>query len=196
MVELEDTLDLGSSVERHAGSTPVIGTACFTNIYRTTRWVNSHYFIPFNCIKNFNCVCRCAKHKLVYTGRTSRKPGSSSNPLKEVWNLCKNISYFYCDIIISSRENSFIGLSPSGKARDFDSRTRGFESHQPSSVFWFLQRPPPPTAVAVTKGDSNSPGGFCLYRHWLLLGQVARHCPSTVVTQVRFLQKRFIRPEA
>lgn len=28
-----------------------------------------------------------------------------------------------------------IGLSPSGKAMDFDSIIRGFESHQPSCVF-------------------------------------------------------------
>ena len=44
-----------------------------------------------------------------------------------------------------------IGMSPSGKARDFDSRIRGFESRHPCYMFAGL-------AEVVDAGDLKSPG--------------------------------------
>ncbi len=58
--------------------------------------------------------------------------------------------------------SDMMGMLPSGKARDFDSRIRWFKSIHPCLVSIFLYRHllSPPTAAAVIKGISNVPGGF------------------------------------
>ena len=52
----------------------------------------------------------------------------TTHPIKKAFKLLKSLFSI-----------SFIGLSPSGKATDFDSVTRGFESRQPSHKHRFLK---------------------------------------------------------
>ena len=197
---MADTLDLGSSIIGCAGSNPVIGTACFVKINRMTRWANFHFFHSFQ-YKNFNCVSAAASlnaRSWTQAGLYWQTNGYAGKfqQSKGIRYLCKNNPYLYYDIIISTKGYKLYWAVAKRQGTGLwlpDSWVR-----IPPAQLGFLisQRPPPPTAVAVIKGDSNSPGGFCLYRHWSLLSLVVWHCPSTVVTQVRFLQKHFIQLRA
>lgn len=78
--------------------------------------------------------------------------------LRRIWN---NDVWVHGKRYYDVGVNIVLGCRQAVRHRTLTSALRGFKSHYPSLVFFYLVYcPSPPTAMAVIKEASNAPGGF------------------------------------